>query len=166
MKEEKPILDFKVPRAYFETFEERLFTRIAEDKFPKSSGLQVPKGYFEEMEKTVLKTVFAETGSKKTIPLYAKIPRHYVAAIAACLVIGFVIFNWDTGNTDNLNLQLAAIDNYIEAGNLDLDLYDITFFIDDETIANTYLDWQQFSDSSLREYLLENLDTEILINPQ
>jgi hypothetical protein len=172
MKENKNTTGFKTPENYFESFEERLFSKISEESFPKSAGHIVPGGYFESMEERVLKTVInsaSAPGREKTtkvIPLFPKKYFGYAAAIAACLLIGFTVFNTKTDNSSLDSLQLAAIDNYIEDGNLNLDLYDLTSYIDDEDITDLNFNDHQFSESTLEDYILENVDEETLINEQ
>ncbi len=166
MKENKRIHGFKAPEKYFEDFEERLFGKISEESFPKSTGHTVPDGYFESMEERVLKTVSTSEKPVKVIPLFPKKYFGYAAAIAACLLIGFTIFNNKTDNSNMDALQLAAIDNYIEDGNLNLDLYDLTSYINDGDITDLNLKDQQFSETTLENYILENVDEETLINEQ
>ncbi len=166
MKENKNITGFKTPENYFEDFEERLFSKISEEGFPKSTGHTVPDGYFETMEKRVSKAVINSEKPTKVIQLFPKKYFGYAAAIAACLVIGFTVFNTKTDNSSLDSLQLAAIDTYIEEGNLNLDFYDLTSYIDDEDITDLNFDNHQFSESTLEDYLLENVDTETLINEQ
>jgi hypothetical protein len=166
MKENKNISGFKTPENYFDDFEKRLFNRISEEKFPKSAGHKVPDGYFENLEDRVLKTVINSEKPTKIIPLFPKKYFGYAAAIAACLLIGFTLFNTKTDNSSLDSLQLAAIDTYIEDGNLNLDLYDLTSYIDDEDITDLNFENQQFSETTLENYLLENVDEEILINEQ
>ncbi len=166
MKKEKNIPDFKIPEGYFETFEERLFSKIAEEKFPKSRGFKVPENYFDKLEESVIGKVNASEKPSKVIPLFPKKYFGYAATIAACLIIGFTIFNTKTDNSNLDSLQLAAIDTYIEDGNLNLDLYDLALFIDDEDINEISIKNNQFSDKALENFLLENLDEETLINEQ
>ncbi|MBG44845.1 MAG: hypothetical protein CL530_12850 [Aequorivita sp.] len=166
MEKNKNIPNFKTPENYFEDFEERLFSKIAEENFPKSTGFKIPKQYFENLDVRILKEVSLSEKPKKVIPLFPRKYFGYAAAIAASLVIGFTLFN-TKGEISNLDsLQLAAIDTYIEEGNLNLDLYDVTSYIENEDIANIDLDGKYFTDGSLKEYLLENIDTETLINEQ
>ncbi len=87
----------------------------------------IPDGYFENMEKRVLKRVINSEKTTKIIPLFPKKYFGYAAAIAASLIIGFAIFNTNSGNSNLDSLQLAAIDTYIEDGNLNLDLYEFDF---------------------------------------
>ncbi len=166
MKENKNIQGFKTPDNYFENFEECLLGKISEDSFPKSAGHIVPDGYFEKIEDRVFKTVNNSEKTKKVIPLFPKKYFGYAAAIAACLILGFTIFNTSTSKSTLDTLQLAAIDNYIEEGNLNLDLYDLASFIEDEDINQVNFKNKQFSDKTLESYILENLDEETLINEQ
>ncbi|MDC8000439.1 hypothetical protein POV26_05290 [Aequorivita todarodis] len=166
MKENKNTSGFKTPENYFESFEARLFCRISEENFPKSAGHKVPDGYFEQMEDRVLKTVFHSEKPAKVIPLFPKKYFGYAAAVAASLLIGFTIFNTETDNSSLDSLQLAAIDTYIEDGNLNLDLYDLTSYLNDDDITDLNLDFQQIPESTLKNYLLEQLDEATLINEQ
>ncbi len=166
MKKDKNISGFKTPENYFEDFEAQLFSKIEEANLPKSAGFQVPQNYFENLEAEVLEAVKTSEKSTKVVALFPKKYFGYAAAIAACLLIGFTIFNNKTDNETLDALQLAAIDNYIEEGNLNLDLYDVTTFINDEDITNLDLTTQQFSEATLKNYLLENMDEETLINEQ
>ncbi len=166
MKKEKNIPDFKVPKDYFETFEERLFSKISEENFPKSAGFKAPDMYFENLNTRILEAINSSEKSQKAIPLFPKKYLGYAAAIAASLVIGFLIFNTKTDNSNLDSLQFAAIDTYIEEGNLNLDYYDLTSYIDDEDITNIKLEDQQFSEATLKNYIMENVDEETLINEQ
>lgn len=164
MKEEGNIPNFKVPEGYFETFEEQLFSKISEEKFPKKNGFTVPQGYFENLEKRVFHTVNAAKNSKKVIPLFPKNYFGYAAAIAACLVLGFSLFT-STINEQNLDaLQWSSIDSYIEEGNLNLDIYDLTTMIEDSDISGVEVQNWELSQNALEDYLFENIDTETLID--
>lgn len=166
MKENKNISGFKTPENYFENFEERLFIKISEESFPKSAGHSIPDGYFQNLEDRILNKVIHSEKPTKVISLFPKKYFGYAAAIAACLIIGFTVFNTETENTALDSLQLAAIDIYIEDGNLNLDLYDLTSFIEDEDFFDLNLDDRKFSESVLENYILENIDEETLINEQ
>lgn len=166
MKENKNISGFKTPENYFESFEERLYSKLSEENFPKSAGFKTPDGYFDNLEEQILKTVIASEKPAKVIQLFPKKYFGYAAAIAASLIIGFTVFNTNSDNSSLDSLQLAAIDTYIEDGNLNLDIYDLTTFINDEDITDLKLEDHQFSETTLENYILENVDEETLINEQ
>jgi hypothetical protein len=166
MKKNKNISGFKTPENYFEDFEAQLFSKIDEVNLPKSPGFNVPQNYFENLEEQVLKAVKNSEKPTKVVSLFPKKYFGYAAAIAACLIIGFTVFNNKSDNETLNALQLALIDNYIEEGNLNLDLYDVTTLINDEDIANLDLEVQQFSEVSLKNYILEYMDEETIIDEQ
>lgn len=166
MKKNKNISGFKTPENYFENFEMQLFNKIEGENLPKSAGFQVPENYFESLDQRVLQTVTASEKPKKVISLFPKKYFGYAAAIAACLILGFSLFNNSATKSTLDTLQLAAIDNYIEEGNLNMDIYDLTSFIDDEDINQANFENKQFSDKALETYILENVDEETLINEQ
>lgn len=102
MKKENNIPNFKVPEGYFETFEEQLFSKISEEKFPKTNGFKVPQNYFENIEESVLIAVNNSEKTTKVISLFPKKYFGYAAAIAACMVIGFSLF---VNTTDEQSLD-------------------------------------------------------------
>lgn len=161
VEKENNIPNFKVPEGYFENFEEQIFSKISEEKFPKSTGFNVPQKYFENLEQRIF--IPAEK-SKKVIPLFPRKYFGYAAAVAACLIIGLTIFINKTDPQDLNTLQWSFIDSYIEDGNLNLDLYDLTTMINDSDISGIEVQELEFSQSDLEDYLFENIDTEILIN--
>lgn len=164
VKKENNIPNFKVPEGYFETFEEQLFSKISEEKFPETNGFTVPQNYFVNVEERVLNAKDNSEKTKKVIPLFSKKYFGYAAAIAACLVIGFSLFT-NTPDEPNLDkLQWSSIASYIEEGNLNLDLYDLTTIIDDSDISGIEVQKRELSQSDLEDYLFENIETEILIN--
>ncbi len=165
MKKQNNIPNFKVPEGYFETFEERLFSKIAEENFPKTAGFKVPDTYFEKLDNRVVASVSVKNPGK-VIKLFPQKYFGYAAAIAACLLIGFTLFTNNASNSSLDALQLAAIDNYIEEGNLNFDLYDLTSYLEDKDIQEIDFEMQQFSEDNLEDYLMENLDAATLINEQ
>jgi hypothetical protein len=156
---------FKTPETYFETFEERLFQRIASEKFPKATGFTVPPRYFENLEDRVLEHVGPFSNKKKIISLF---PEKYwgYAAIAASLVLAFIIFEQGDPISEHETIPSVAIDRYIEEGNLNMDLYELTSFMDDSNLNNLNIKDQQIATENLKNYLLETIDEETLIFEQ
>jgi hypothetical protein len=168
MKDNLKKSGFKAPENYFENFETELFIRLKEEKFPKKSGFEVPDGYFDSLETTLLEKVNKkevlsnETG--KVISLFPKRYYAYTAAIAACLLVAVTLFNSKQNVSSIDTIQIGLIDKYIEEGNLNLDLYELTSYLEVDDIEIVDFDNQYFSQNTLEEYLLENTDEEILID--
>ncbi len=163
MKKEKNISSFKTPEGYFENFEENLFLKMKENNFPKTSGFVAPSGYFDDVEDRLLNTLVSKEKSEIR-PLFPRKYWGYAAAVAASLIIGLLVFPNLNENKGLDNLQLATIDKYINDGNLDIDLYDVSNFISDDDILELSFEEPQLSEVSLKSYLLENVDEETLIN--
>lgn len=154
---------FNTPKNYFDSFEDRLFEKIKEEGLPKTSGLKVPETYFAEMEQRML-DVATKDESIKTIPLFPKKYFGYAAAIAACMAIGLTFFNQTDKSLTLENIKLSMIDKYIEDGNLNLNLYDLTDYMDDNEISRIDLQSINISDGVLENYLLENMEDDILMD--
>lgn len=163
MKKENKIQGFTAPDDYFENFEDRLFLNIAVEDFPKSSGFKVPDNYFTELENRMLAVVETPKTSVRVISLFSKRYIGVAAAIAAFLILGITVFKSPNISSNIDSLQLATIDKYIDAGNLNLDLYELTSYINDEDISNIDLQGQQMEDTDIEAYLFENTNEETTI---
>lgn len=161
MRKEKDTYPFKLPPGYFDDFENQLFERITEKGFPESSGLKAPDSYFNNMEARMQELVTAEE-KPKTIPLFPKRIMGYAASIAACLIVGIFLLNQENREVTFDSLQLSAIDRYIDEGNLNLDLYDLTTYLQDGDISVNILDSHQIPDRELENYVLESMEGDIL----
>ena len=163
MKKKNNIYPFNTPQDYFNNFEDRLFQRIEEEHFPKSSGFKVPEAYFDNMEQRML-DLSTEDDKKKVIPLFPKKYFGYAAAIAASFIIGVMVFKSKSDGLTMDNIQLSIVDEYIEDGNLNLDLYDLTNYLNDRDISGINFETLQIPDGVLENYLLDNMEDDILMD--
>ncbi|QNJ98498.1 hypothetical protein [Constantimarinum furrinae] len=148
---------FKVPESYFSDLEDRVLTQLETQSLPKTSGFKTPDGYFGRMEEEVFTKAFQKEKQTKVISLFTRNHLYYAAGIAACIVLIVSIFKNDPG-TSVETINLAAIETYIEAGNADIDSYDVVALLTDEEFENLLIDTQLVSEESLQTYLMENID--------
>ena len=159
MKKDFKTSDLKIPENYFDDFEAQLFARIEAEKFPKSTGFSVPEDYFSKFDDTI--TLNEKT---KVIPLFPKKYSAYAAAIAAILIVGAMIFNTSQETASLDSIQISLIDKYIDEGNLNMDLYDLTTYLEPEDFPNIDIGSRYFTETTLENYLLENTDEELLLD--
>lgn len=164
MKKQNGITNFKTPEGYFETFEEELFSKISEIKLPKKNGFAIPKNYFENLEQRIAIPRDHLKKERNAIPLFSKKYFGYAAAIAICFSIGATFFTNQSPELAFDTLQWAAIDSYIEEGNLNLDLDDVTTMIENSTLSEIELQEQDLSQSDLENYLFDDLYMDITKN--
>jgi len=162
MKSKKHKHGFKVPKGYFQNFEEQLFAKIEEKQLPQQSGFQVPSDYFKKVEETIMKRLIVSKNPPKVINLFSRRTIGYAAAIAACAILIFSIINHTTTNFNNI--KTASIENYINDRNIDIDSYDVMGLLNDTEINDISFGTQLFSDKNLEEYLLENMDDTTFLN--
>lgn len=152
----------QVPPSYFDTLEDEIFIKIAEDKLPKETGFKVPETYFKSMENQVISKV-ASKNEPKVILLFSKKYLSYAVSIAAVLVIAlFVIVTKKPLDIDTL--QTSEIEAYVSSGQLDLNTLDIAQLMTEEDIETLQIEAVTFSEENLENYLLESInDTSLLI---
>jgi len=177
-KLKKSGLGFTVPKAYFETLEDRIDQSTesvdanehkneentepkqkqesvyALDQIGKNHGFNVPDGYFESFEPKIL-------GPKqpKIIPLKNNFIRILSLSIAASILLFFGLNYMNTGqNTQNqLTFQHEEFANWIESDLVDLNSYEIA-----EAFNDVELEQALYPEDEVDEYL-NSVDIENLI---
>lgn len=149
---------FEVPQGYFSSVEDDFSTRLKEDQFPNNSGFKVPEGYFDSLEDTLLEKV-AEPKKGKVISLRTRMLR--VASIAAVFVFVFISI-WNRPTTDE-ELSSEEIAAWLNTNIGDISEDDITYELDDD-VEFTEVDLLESSieNNSIDSYFNQN-DTYILI---
>ena len=164
VKDKKNIHGFKVPKNYFETFDDRLFDNMKRETLPKHSGFQVPEGYFTTVEDSIFKKINVSEKTPKVISLFQKQTLLYIASIAACVVIIVSVVKTNTNsNIDIDDIELSHIDTYIEDGNIELYTDEVLAMLEYDEIVAIDFDYDLFSEQNLEEYLLENIDDNSLL---
>ncbi|WP_372746634.1 hypothetical protein [Lutibacter sp.] len=134
----KSTLGFKIPSGYFETFQQEIFEKIAEENKQKEQqqklGFKVPENYFETSKKEILE--LTETKKGKVIN-FITLNKWLVGSIAAAiaLLITLSVFNNFSLETNN---QMAVINN-IEAINLENDAI-LNSILENDANVNEYME--------------------------
>lgn len=158
---------FKIPDNYMEDFETNLFEKLeissSKDKESKS-GFQVPAGYFNTLEDTIQAKLDAENNRGKLIGLFSKKQLYYASAIAAIFLVVFsTVLLKAPENSELNNLDYAAIEQYIDEEDLDLNYSDISNLIYEEGILMDDLNSYSLNEQAVFDYLSENVEDSGLI---
>lgn len=151
---------FKVPKDYFENFEDRLLSEIKLREMSSHSGFKLPADYFESFDNKVLDAV--KTHNKtKVISLLSIRKIAYTTAVAASLILIYTIsFNKNERLNIN-NIETVSIENYILTEGLETS--DIASLFSDEDLSEITSVNSNLSSETLENYVLENLDIDDLI---
>ena len=93
---------FKTPDNYFESFDDRLFDRLQDEKKIEDieqSGFSIPDQYFEKVESQILEKL----DPPKVVPIFTLNTRrslYYAVVIAASLILMFAIFLNENSNDE------------------------------------------------------------------
>ena len=151
---------FKVPKDYFENFEDILLSELKLKKTSAHPGFKVPKDYFENLDDQIINAI-EKNKNHKVIPIFSWRKATYIAAVAASLVLMFnVLFN----KKERLNMEsieTASIENYIL--NEELETNDIASLFSDEDLSEITSIKNSLSSETLEDYVLDNLDINELI---
>ncbi len=155
---------FKLPENYFQEFEMQIMDTVSAEKadsFPQmTSGFKVPEGYFEKFEDRLLEKI----DSPKVISLFRKRKFYYAAAIAATFIgiVSTLLLNPFGKETTN-SAEVAAIEQYIDDGNLDFNSDDISTFMYDQGYVIDNISNTGINDEVVVDYLNENVEDPTLI---
>lgn len=161
---------FKVPSGYFEEFEERLMhtvsgNHVGDKPLESKHGFAVPNGYFESLEDKILGRLEQEKQDHKVRPLYRSKKVYYITTLAAVFlaIITTVLFNPSLPDYSIENVEIAALEAYIDEGYIDLNFNEISAYITDEGHYNDNFSTIDLDDEDVLNYLNENLeDTSLL----
>ncbi|WP_299129086.1 hypothetical protein [uncultured Winogradskyella sp.] len=154
---------FKTPDQYFDGIEEKilkhLFDKGSLDSF-KNTGFEVPKNYFDTVEDSMFSRISEE--ETRVIKLISKKNWHYVAGIAASLLLLLAVFINRNNNTEELSVEM--VENYLE--NSDLDSYELAELLSDVDLLEEdfIITETQYKEDSLEDYLLKNTDLESFLD--
>lgn len=153
---------FKVPKDYFDTLEDSVFSRLESESFTEKSGFKIPENYFSSFE--------VETPSSKTkapakvirLDLWSK----WVAAasIVAIAVLGAIHID---SISPEKNIQFSDLDNDMIEEYLDYNMESPEDFIDYETTDLKNLVDKNIitlNNHDIMEYLNDKLDDQDLEN--
>lgn len=153
---------FETPDNYFDTFDDRLFDRLQEDKTIEGvdqSGFTVPETYFDKVESQILEKL----NPPKQTPIYTLNSRrsfYYIAGVAASLVLLFTIFINDSSNDD---ISADMVESYLETR--DLDSYELAELLNEAELLEEDFSVIEtsYNEEYLESYLLDNADIESII---
>lgn len=154
---------FKVPDNYFDDLTDRIMDSTASGETRKNphlkeiseNGFKVPEGYFENFE---VKLPPKEEKETKVIPLFSKRNFYYASGVAAIFIAVFsTIFINSSPEYTWENVELSAIENYIDAGYTDMSPSEITNFLyEGDYVVETNFD--NVNADAVYDYLNENVE--------
>lgn len=151
---------FKVPKDYFESFEDAFLNEIKLKEITTDSGFQVPDNYFDSLEDKITSAVNQEKDIK-VIKLVTWRKAAYAAAIAASLVLMFnIYFNQKSPVTID-TIETASIENYIL--NEELETTEIASLFIEDDLSDVQLIHDGFSSESIENYIFDNVEIEDII---
>ncbi|HSI68864.1 MAG TPA: hypothetical protein VK941_01420 [Gillisia sp.] len=156
---------FKVPENYFQDFEAQLMRKVTGDNMLDNSykgkpGFGIPKDYFSKLDEKIIGELELSAPVVKVIPLWKKKIVYYSTAVAAVFlaIISTVLFNPVLPEYSIETVELAAIEEYIDRGYIDLNFNEISAFITEEGYAADNFNTSDLSDEEMLDYLNENIE--------
>ncbi|WP_373056010.1 hypothetical protein [Zunongwangia sp. H14] len=152
---------FKVPEDYFEALEQNLMDSLFSDSKEAfvlnekiSSGFKTPQRYFENFN-----VELPEKEATGVISLIDRRTLYYVAGIAAVLISLFYgLFNENSAKASWDNLELSAIENYIEEGYMDMPESEITNYLYEDGYVIEDADFRKVNSRAVVDYLDEHVE--------
>ena len=163
---------FKIPDAYFNSFENQFSTFLSEEHFPKKTPFTTPKEYFNHLENSVLIKTLPK---KQKVVLFSNTNKTYfnhkiktIIAIAAAasiaLILGLNLFFFT--NTKTISIDDVA-SNELESwlyNNVNLiSRYDLAFVYNDESVNEASIIPNSISDAQIENYLYNQENISLIL---
>lgn len=149
---------FEVPLNYFESIEEKVFSKI---DFKGDTSNDIPEGYFDTIENRV----FDKLKSKETkvINLKSRFVKIIVPLVIAASILLFITLQIYTPKQEDVfaSLKTSDIETWIANGDLELSTYEIAAIYEDANFENIEL-YNDYTEDELIDYL-DNIDLESLL---
>ena len=151
---------FKVPKGYFDEFEDGLLSELQLKETASHSGFILPADYFESLDNKILDAV-KKDHKTKVINLFSFRKIAYATAVAASLILIYTVSFNKNENLNINNIETASIENYILKEGLETS--DIASLFSDDDLSEITSVKNNLSSESLENYVLEHLDIDELI---
>ncbi|MFD2824035.1 hypothetical protein ACFS5M_10155 [Lacinutrix iliipiscaria] len=145
---------FKVPKDYFENFENTILNHARLKEKVSHSGFSTPEGYFDTVEEHILNRISTKK-STKVISLIQKKSIIYASSIAAAIVLLFSIVDFNKTVTYD-SLEFETVENYIL--NEDIDSEELASLFNDSDFSEDGFNAISFSEDDIENYVNDNLD--------
>lgn len=154
---------FRVPKNYFETFEENLFQKLAlnsEKHTANPSGFKTPEAYFKNVENKLFNST-KSTQHVKVVKLITFKNLVYTASVAAAVILMLsLIFNTQK-KLDFESLEVATLHYYIETA--DFTTNDIASLLSDDELSSELIMQETVSDQAIETYLMDTANFQDLL---
>lgn len=153
---------FKVPKMYFDAFENNLLSKIDKEENilnVNSTGFKTPKGYFDSLEERIIQNT-SNKKETKVISLINKKTVVFISSIAAAVLLLFNLSIFENNITFG-DIETETVQNYIIDENISS--YEIASLFNDEELNEDTLINHNFEEENIEEYLLNNADIESLL---
>ena len=145
---------FKVPKDYFENFEDSIMSQTSLNEKVSGSGFNVPQDYFDTVEEEILSKV-SQKDSVKVISLFNKKTILYVSSIAATFALMFSIFN-SNSELDFDSIETTTIESYLN--NEDFESNELAALFNDTDFLDDNFNDINFSEEAIEDYVNDNLE--------
>lgn len=155
---------FSAPTNYFDTLEDSILTKLAEENFSNENAFKVPENYFDDLENNVLKRIASEEKETKVISFKERVFKLIPVAAAASIIL-FIGLNAFVFNTiDELTLDSLSnndIEYWLDTNALHST--DITTVYEDDILEENDFLFTEIKDESIEDYL-NTMDESSLLN--
>ncbi|KGL63993.1 hypothetical protein [Polaribacter sp. Hel1_85] len=154
---------FSIPKNYFNTTEDAIEAKIAEENFTKNKGFKVPDSYFKELENDILAKVTTTKKETKVISLKERILKAIPIAAAASVILFIGLNSFIFNKTEELTLDSLSdneIENWLDTNILNTN--DIALILNEDIFDENDFYFATLEDENIEDYINSIDNTSIL----
>ena len=141
---------FEAPTNHLDSLEDKLFTKLLEEKLPAKTGFSIPESYFENVEDSIL----SQVKPVKVISLKQRALRiiPFAAAASILLFIGLNAFIFNSNTEVDLN-EINDSDIEYWMNNNDISYNDVALVLEDDITLDNDFSMTTIKDESIEDYM-------------
>ncbi|WP_405606032.1 hypothetical protein [Polaribacter sp. Asnod1-A03] len=146
---------FSVPKNYFDSIEDIIDIRIAEENLSKENGFNVPDAYFKNLEDNILAKVTVTTEKEtKVVSLKTKLFKIIPFAAAASIILFIGLNSFIFNQTEELNLDSLSendIENWLDFNPMNTN--DIALVLQEDILNENDFSFSSIEDETIEDYI-------------
>ncbi|MDN3619064.1 hypothetical protein QWY81_06285 [Polaribacter undariae] len=145
---------FSLPKNYFDTIEDAVETKLAEENLTKENGFATPDNYFKNLEDNILSKVSAPKKEAKVISFKERILKIIPIAAAASIILFIGLNSFEFNKTEELTIDsLSDDDMEFWLNSTTIHTNDIAIVLENDLLEESDFYFSSLEDENIEDYI-------------
>ena len=155
---------FSLPKNYFDTIEDAIDTKLAEENLTKENGFTTPDNYFKDLEDNILSKVSEPKKEAKVISFKERILKIIPIAAAASIILFIGLNSFEFNKTEELTIDsLSDDDMEFWLNSATIHTNDIAIVLENDLLEESDFYFSSLEDENIEDYI-NSIDNTSFLN--